>query len=119
MKGAKHTNAQRPLGALRVRAFLSKAHPIFYIYFSQIYINITKFIIKYHLQFQSNHYKHIKFRRFKSFLFLDNFYSNLFATVIAFMVFLLFYVINIEVGRARVYFWLETGQKWGLEGLEL
>ena len=59
----------------------------------------------------------VDFRRLKSFLFLDNFYSNLLASVIVFLVFLFFYVVDIEVGRDRVYF--SVGNKAKMGGLRV
>ena len=39
------------------------------------------------------------------------------ATVIAFMFFLLFYVVDIEVGRAKVYFSVGNNAKMGAGGV--
>ena len=116
MKNAKRTKMQKLFQALRrktrlkLRLFYLR-RTLYFIYFSQIYTNITIFIIKYHLQFQSNHYKLINFLKLKSFIYLDNFYSNLMATVIDFLVFLIFYVVDIEVGRAMVFFFFFFGWK--------
>ena len=48
---------------------------------------------------------------------MDNFYSNLLAIVIAFLVFFLFYMVDIEIRRAKVYFSVGNRVKMGVGGL--